>query len=46
MKYSKMIHGDVDIDAAWDEMIDEMAKMGIDDLTKIKQDAYNRYMAR
>lgn len=43
---SKMIHGDVDIDAAWDEMIDEMAKMGIDDLTKIKQDAYNRYMAR
>ena len=43
---SKMIHGDVDIDTEWDAMIAEIEELGIDELTAIKQAAYDRYMAR
>lgn len=42
---SQFISGKVDIDAGWDEYLGELNKMGLEDLLKIEQQAYDRFMA-
>lgn len=41
----KWVFGTSDVDATFDEYVKQIKDMGIDELTKIQQAAYNRYMA-
>lgn len=40
---AKWITGDAKIDDTWDDYINQLKKMGLDDLIKIYQDAFDRY---
>ncbi|MBQ7797266.1 MAG: hypothetical protein IJ374_12010 [Lachnospiraceae bacterium] len=42
---SKMIMGELDIDANWDAYLEGLKLRGIDTALQIKQDAYDRYVA-
>lgn len=39
----KFITGEADIDAGWDEYIDILNKMGVQDVIRVKQAGYDRY---
>ncbi len=41
-----MCHGDIDVETFWPEFTAQLESMGIDELTALKQAAYDRYMAR
>lgn len=43
---SKMILGELDIDATWDTYLEGLSQRGIEDAVKIQQAAYDRYIAR
>lgn len=43
---SKMIMGELDIDATWESYLDGLNLRGIEDALKIKQVAYDRYLAQ
>lgn len=42
---SKMIKGDLDIDATWDEFVKGCEDRGLEDYLKVVQTAYDRYVA-
>ncbi|MDO5310681.1 MAG: extracellular solute-binding protein [Clostridia bacterium] len=39
---TRFIIGDLDIESGWDSYVDELKKIGVDELVKISQDAYDR----
>ncbi len=39
----KMIMGVIDVDSSWDSYVAETKKLGVDDLVKVYQSAYERY---
>ncbi len=39
----KAIMGTIDVDATWDEYVDELDKMGLEDCVKVHNSAYKRY---
>ncbi len=44
--YHKFINGEVDLDAGWDEYIDTLKGMGVEDMIAIKQAQLDRFNAR
>ncbi len=42
----KFIMGEVDIDAAWDEYVENIISMGYETVAEINQTAYERYLAK
>ena len=44
--YHKFINGEVDLDKGWDEYIDTLKGMGVEDMSAIKQATLDRFNAR
>ena len=41
----KFIVGSADIDAQWDSFVSYLKQLGVEEVTQVKQDAYDRYIA-
>ena len=44
--YFKFITGEVDLEKGWDEYIDTLKGMGVEDMIAIKQEQLDRFNAR
>ncbi len=44
--FLKWLMGKEDVDATWDKYVEQIKKLGIEDITKIRQNAYDRFVKK